>query len=108
MDIMALSFEPLEIGCVAKVKVIGCLLLEDEEGLDPKILSVLIDDARFSGYEDISDVHSHELKEIQEFFETYKRLEPHKWTRVKGWENAIEAKELVAKAMKNYRKETTL
>ena len=104
LDIMTLSFEPLEIGCVAKVKVIGCLLIEDEEGLDPKILSVLVDDARFSGYEDISDVHAHELKEIQEFFETYKRLEPHKWTRVKGWKNAVEAKELVAKAMKNYKK----
>ena len=104
LDIMTLSFEPLEIGCVAKVKVIGCLLIEDEEGLDPKILSVLVDDARFEGYADVSDVHAHELKEIREFFETYKRLEPHKWTRVKEWKNATEAKEIVTKAIQNYEK----
>ena len=104
LDIMTLSFEPLEIGCVAKVKVIGCLLIEDEEGLDPKILSVLVDDARFEGYADISDVHVHELKEIREFFETYKRLEPHKWTRVKEWKNATKAKEIVIKAIQNYEK----
>ena len=103
LDIMALSFEPLEIGCVAKVKVIGCLLIEDEEGFDPKILSILVNDARFEGYEDISDVHSHELKEIQEFFETYKRLEPHKWTKVEEWKTAKEAKEIVRKAIEQYR-----
>jgi len=104
LDIMTLSFEPLQIGCVAKVKVIGCLLIEDEEGIDPKILSILVNDARFNGYNEISDVHAHELKEIQEFFETYKRLEPHKWTRVKEWKNATEAKEIVTKAIKNYNK----
>jgi inorganic pyrophosphatase len=108
LDIMALSFEPLEIGCVAKVKVIGCLLIEDEEGLDPKILSVLVDDARFEGYDDISDVHDHELKEIQEFFETYKRLEPHKWTKVEEWKNAKEATEIVANAINQYKSKEIL
>jgi inorganic pyrophosphatase len=103
LDIMALSYEPLEIGCVAKVKVIGCLLIEDEEGFDPKILSILVNDARFEGYEDISDVHNHELKEIQEFFETYKRLEPHKWTKVEEWKTAKEAKEIVRKAIDQYK-----
>ena len=104
LDIMALSYEPLEVGCIAKVKVIGVLVIEDEEGIDPKILSVLVNDARFEGYKDISDIHKHELVEIQEFFETYKRLEPHKWAKAKGWKNAQEAMEIVDHAMKNYQK----
>jgi inorganic pyrophosphatase len=104
LDIMALSYEPLEVGCIAKVKVIGALIIEDEEGIDPKILSVLVNDARFEGYKDISDIHKHELVEIQEFFETYKRLEPHKWAKAKGWKNAQEAMEIVDHAMKNYEK----
>jgi inorganic pyrophosphatase len=104
LDIMALSYEPLEVGCIAKVKVIGVLVIEDEEGIDPKILSVLVNDARFEGYKDISDIHKHELVEIQEFFETYKRLEPHKWAKAKGWKNAQEAMEIVDHAMKNYEK----
>jgi inorganic pyrophosphatase len=104
LDIMALSFEPLEVGAIARVRVIGALVIEDENGIDPKILSVLVDDRRFEGYKDTSDVHKHELKEIQEFFETYKRLEPHKWAKTKGWKNATEAMEIVDQAMKNYRK----
>jgi inorganic pyrophosphatase len=103
LDIMALSYEPLEVGCIAKVRVIGALIIEDEEGVDAKILSVLVNDARFEGYNDITDIHTHQLKEIQEFFETYKRLEPHKWAKAKEWKNANEAKEIVKYAMKKYR-----
>jgi inorganic pyrophosphatase len=107
LDIMALSYEPLEVGCIAKVRVIGALIIEDEEGVDAKILSVLVNDARFEGYKDISYIHKHQLKEIQEFFETYKRLEPHKWAKAKEWKNAKEAKEIVNYAMKKYRELNT-
>jgi inorganic pyrophosphatase len=107
LDIMVLSYEPLEVGCIAKVRVIGALIIEDEEGVDAKILSVLVNDARFEGYNDIVDIHTHQLKEIQEFFETYKRLEPHKWAKAKEWKNAKEAKEIVNYAMKKYRELNT-
>ena len=102
LDIMVLSYEPLEIGCIVRVRVIGVLIIEDEKGEDPKILSVLADDARFEGINDISDIHEHRLREIHEFFETYKRLEPHKWVRVKEWKNAETALELVQYAAKKY------
>jgi inorganic pyrophosphatase len=42
------------------------------------------------------------LTEIQEFFATYKRLEPRKWAKVKGWKNAEEAKQIVLSAIKSY------
>jgi len=51
---------------------------------------------------DITDVHKHQLVEIQEFFATYKRLEPRKWAKVKGWKNAEEAKQIVLSAIKSY------
>ena len=103
LDIMVLSFAPLTVGCVVKVRTIGALIIEDEAGLDAKILSVLVNDARFEGYHDITDVHKHQLKEIQEFFETYKRLEPHKWAKVREWKNAKGAMEIVNYAMQKFR-----
>lgn len=103
LDIMALSYEPLEVGCVVNVRVIGALVIEDEEGEDPKILSVLVNDARFEGYREITDVHPHKLREIQEFFETYKRLEPHKWVKFKEWKNAEEAMKIVSYAIKRFK-----
>lgn len=95
LDIMILSYEPLEVGCIVKVRVIGALIIEDEHGEDPKILSVLLNDVRFNEYYDIENVNPHKLTEIQEFYETYKRLEPHKWVRFKEWKNAEGAKEIV-------------
>lgn len=103
LDIMALSYEPLEVGCIVRVRVIGALIIEDENGIDPKILSVLVNDARFDGYNDISDVHPHKLREIQEFFETYKRLEPHKWVKIKEWKNAEETTKIVNYAINRFK-----
>ncbi|HEY4674491.1 MAG TPA: inorganic diphosphatase [Candidatus Bathyarchaeia archaeon] len=103
LDIMVTSYEPLEVGCIVKVRVIGALIVEDEEGEDPKILSVLVNDARFKGYKDITDVHENKLIEIQEFFETYKRLEPHKWIKFKEWKNAEEAMKIVDYAIKRFK-----
>ena len=104
LDIMVLSYEPLEVGCIVKVRVIGALVIEDEKGEDPKILSALLNDARFEGYRDIADVHRHKLKEVQEFFETYKRLEPHKWVRFKEWKNTEEARKIVNYAINQFKK----
>jgi inorganic pyrophosphatase len=103
LDIMVLSYAPLTVGCIVKVRVIGALIIEDEAGLDAKILSVLVNDARFEGYHDITDVHRHQLNEIQEFFETYKRLEPHKWAKAREWKNAKQAWEVGGYSMEKYR-----
>ena len=65
LDIMVLSYEPLEVGCIVKARPIGLLILEDEKGEDPKVLSVPISDPRFNGYHSLSDVHPHLLREIQ-------------------------------------------
>jgi inorganic pyrophosphatase len=102
LDIMALSFEPLVVGTLARVRVIGALIMEDEKGIDPKILAVLENDRRFEGIKDIADIHNHKLVEIQEFFETYKRLELQKWAKTKGWKHEAEAMEMVLHSMRNY------
>ena len=40
--------------------------------------------------------------EIQEFFETYKRLEPHKWVKFKEWRNAEGAASIATDSMSKY------
>jgi inorganic pyrophosphatase len=39
-------------------------------------------------------------KEIQEFFEIYKRLEPNKWVKVTGFESRKKAEEIIEKCKK--------
>ncbi len=103
LDIMVLSYEPLEVGSIIKARVIGVLIIEDEEGEDPKITSVPARDPRFDGLNDIEDVHPHRQREIQEFFEIYKKLEPKKWVKFKEWRNAEEAKKIVNYSIKLFR-----
>ncbi|MCJ7631581.1 inorganic diphosphatase [Candidatus Bathyarchaeota archaeon] len=107
LDIMILSYEPLEVGCIVKTRVIGVLIMEDEKGEDSKILSVPTSDPRFDGFNDLVDVHPHKLREIQEFFEVYKRLEPNKWVKFKTWKNASEAKKIVNEALELFKQKKT-
>jgi inorganic pyrophosphatase len=104
LDIMMLSYEPAEVGCLIKVRPIGALIMEDEAGEDCKILSIPVCDPRFAGYTSLEDVHPHLLKEIREFFEVYKRLEPGKWARSKEWKGVEEAKKIIRDAMELYKK----
>jgi inorganic pyrophosphatase len=103
LDAMVLGFEPLQVGCIVKAKTIGALIIEDEEGEDPKILCAPIGDPRFDGFKDLPDVHPNKLREIQEFFEIYKRLEPRKWVKAKGWINAEDARKIVVYAINLYK-----
>ena len=62
--------------------------MEDESGHDEKVLAVL-DDPRFDHITELDHICSHLKKEIQHFFENYKKLEikngKQKWARVLGW-----------------------
>ncbi len=107
LDIMILSHEPFEVGCIVKARPIGVLFMEDEAGDDPKILAVPVQDPRFEGFHELSDVHPHLLKEVQEFFETYKRLEPRKWVNFKAWKDSHEAKATIAYAMNLFKERFT-
>lgn len=102
LDVMVLSYEPLEVGCIVKARPVGLLIMEDESGEDPKVLCVPEGDPRFNGINDLHDVQQHLLREIQEFFEIYKRLEPHKWSRFKTWKGAEDARKLVSDAKDFY------
>ena len=104
LDVMVLSYEPLEVGCMAKVRPVGVLMMEDEKGEDAKILAVLVNDPRFDEVKDIGDIQKHTLKEIREFFETYKRLEPGKWVKFKGWKGKETAKETINNAIALFKK----
>ena len=62
--------------------------MEDEAGMDEKILAVPIDkisqiNRNVRTYQDIPEI---DLARIAHFFEHYKDLEPDKWVKVQGWE----------------------
>jgi inorganic pyrophosphatase len=97
LDVLIVVEEPTFPGCHVFVRLIGVLVMEDEKGLDEKLLAVPVADPRFSGILGIEDLQPHWLLEIENFFLFYKNLESGKETKIEGWKNAAEATALVEK-----------
>jgi inorganic pyrophosphatase len=103
VDAIVLTTYPTFPGCLIKAKPIGVIIMEDEKGIDDKIIAVPVNDPRFSHIKSLNDIPEHLKKEIREFFESYKKLEPGKFVKFKKFENAEKAREIIEKAMKAYK-----
>ncbi len=107
LDALVMGSDPLFTGCLAEVRPIGRLDMIDSGEPDAKILAVQVNNPRFSTIKDIKDIESsnpHLLKEIVNFFETYKILQK-KEVKISGWSDAAAAKEEIKKAQAVYEKE---
>jgi inorganic pyrophosphatase len=102
LDVIVLSDQTLAPGVVIPSKVIGYLEMEDEAGLDAKVVAVPTEkiDPNFGIYKDINEIPEAIKNKIRHFFENYKTLEPGKWVKLKDWKSKKEALEMVKKAMK--------
>ena len=103
--VLVLNEYPLAAGSVIPCRLIGVLMMEDESGIDEKLLAVPVSkiDPRYEGIKSISDLPKATLDKIKNFFETYKLLEPNKWVKVKDFASAAEAEKILDKAIKAYK-----
>jgi inorganic pyrophosphatase len=97
VDVMVYGQRALVPGAVVAARPVGVLMMEDEAGIDEKILAVPAH--RLTKYydtiTDYNDLPEILRDRIAHFFEQYKALEPNKWVKVKGWEGIDEAKRLI-------------
>jgi inorganic pyrophosphatase len=98
LDVLVLIAEPTFPGCVVRARPIGVLDMADEKGHDYKILAVAHDDPRWEQMSALEDLSPHRLREIENFFETYKTLEGRE-TTVSGWLGLDEAWQIIDDAM---------
>lgn len=87
MDAIVLSSYPVVPGATIKCQAVGLLEMEDEEGIDTKIIAVPTQkaDPVYSQVSDIDQVPEPTKAKIKHFFEHYKDLEANKWVKVKDW-----------------------
>ena len=105
IDILVLNEYPVQAGAVIKCRLIGVLIMEDEAGMDEKLLAVPVSkiDPRYDDIKSWKDLPQATLNKIKNFFETYKMLEPNKWVKLKDFKDADEAQALLEAAIKNYK-----
>lgn len=100
-DVMVLSDQTVFPGVVIPCVVIGMLEMEDEAGIDTKVIAVPTAkiDPIFGAYKSIADVPEATKNKIKHFYENYKSLEPGKWVKLKEWKDASVAHEDIKKAI---------
>lgn len=96
-DVLVVGRRQLIPGCVVRCRPLGVLLMEDEAGLDEKIIAVPVNKLH-PYYEDVSDVdHLPQIlrDQIAHFFQHYKDLEKGKWVKVVRWAGPLEAQQMI-------------
>ncbi len=101
-DVLVLCDKTVAPGVVIPAVPIGMLEMEDEEGIDTKIIAVptVKIDPIYGVYKDISEIPQAIKDKMKHFFEHYKELEPGKWVKIKDWKGKAEALADIKKSMK--------
>ena len=101
IDALLVTDVPVVPRCVVRCRPVAVLEMEDESGVDAKIVCVPHSklDARYEDIKDVDDLDSMLKDRIQHFYENYKALEPGKWVKVSGWGDAAKAKQLINEAI---------
>ena len=103
LDILVLTQIVVDPLCIVPAKVIGAMQMLDGGEKDDKIIAVATGDMSVNHINDISDLGPHFVKELQNFFEDYKKLE-NKTVVIEDFQNRQTAVEIVEKAMSDYTK----
>jgi inorganic pyrophosphatase len=106
VDVLVITPVPLPPGVVVPCRALGILKMEDEGGVDGKVLAVPTDKilSLYTQWQKPEDLNPMRLKTIEHFFEHYKDLEKGKWVKVLGWEGPEAAKKEIMDGMAAYAK----
>jgi inorganic pyrophosphatase len=100
-DVLVLAPVAVASGAVIRCRPVGALLMEDQAGLDEKVIAVPVDALHpfYAGVSSYLDLPEIMREQIAHFFHHYKDLEPGKWTRIGQWVDVEAAKQLIMDAI---------
>ncbi len=104
-DVLVLSDQSVTPGAAIPALPIGMLEMEDESGIDAKIIAVPPSkiDPIYGTYTDVDQLPEALKNKMKNFFENYKALEPGKWVKVKEWKGKDVALEEIQKNISNFK-----
>ncbi len=104
LDVLVVTSEPIPTGVWLECKYVGVLKFEDDGEGDHKIIAVPADD-RDSGdsINSLGDLGERWQQKIAEHFSHYKDLKKPGTTKVLGWGDAAEAKQVIEESIQRYK-----
>jgi len=103
VDVLVLTPFPVPPGVVIRCRPVGLLKMEDESGVDAKVIAVPVSKLTplYDSIRGLDDIPKPILEQVRHFFEHYKDLEPGKWVKVTGWGDADEARTEILNGVQN-------
>lgn len=104
-DVLIANQRGIIPGAIVAVRPVGVLRMQDEGGVDEKIIAVPATrlTRRYEDIHNYTDLPQITIQQVQHFFEHYKDLESSKWVEVLGWGGAAEARETIVAAIERHR-----
>ena len=105
LDVFVIAPHAVAVGSVIRSRPVGVMYMEDEAGIDAKIIAVPHSKLTplYNNVEDLSDLPQLQLDQMKHFFEHYKDLEKGKWMKFNGWGNVAEARQESLKSIQAYK-----
>jgi len=102
LDVLIISSYSVAPGTIIPCRPIGMLEMEDEAGVDTKIIALPTKkvDPFWASIEDIDQLPEKTRQMIKHFFNHYKELEPGKWVKTKRFLSKKEAEAAIKKGLK--------
>jgi len=96
-DVLVANTRAIIPGAMLSVRPVGVLVMEDDAGMDEKIVAVPSRHLtrRYDRVENYSDLPDITIQQIEHFFTHYKDLEPGKWVKIDHWGDREEAHKLI-------------
>ena len=105
-DVLVVNTRAITPGAMMSVRPVGVLFMEDEAGLDEKIIAVPSTrlTRRYENVRSYSDLPQITVQQVQHFFEHYKDLEEQKWAKVTRWGGVEDAHRVIIEAVEHKKK----
>lgn len=87
VDVLVVTPFALPPGVVVRCRALGVIKMEDESGIDAKVVAVPVEKLcpMYSSIQKLEDLPELLRNQMVHFFEHYKDLEKGKWVKVQGW-----------------------
>ena len=103
-DVVVITPYPIAQGSMVKCRALGVLRMEDESGIDAKIIAIPTKKVcpLYAGIDTIDQLPELAIQQIVHFFENYKKLEKGKWVKLSGIEDAKAASKEIQDSIERY------
>jgi inorganic pyrophosphatase len=105
IDVLVANQRGIVPGAVIAVRPVGVFFMQDEAGVDEKIIAVPVSrlTRRYDQVLDYRQLPSITVEQIEHFFSHYKDLESKKWVKALGWGDVNEARRLIMESIERAR-----